>query len=200
MLKRGTRWLCGREVQKSLKESAKQLIIDKINTLKLSTYFDVQADKIITPGDGVITFQGLRDHTADTIKSFEGYHIFWGEEANKLSHRSLQIIRPTFRAEGSELWFSWNPQRKSDPIDEFLRGPTSHALDKVVVEANWRDNPWFPKVLEEERKFDETHNSATYDHVWEGAYATVVKGAYYAPGLAQAKREQTGLFADAATA
>ncbi len=186
---RGTRWLCGRQIQKSLKESAKQLIEDKIRAIGLASYFDCQSDRIITPGDGVISFQGLQEHTAESIKSFEGYRIFWGEEANKLSQKSVQILRPTFRTEGSEMWFSWNPQRKSDPVDELLRGPHAEELGAIVVKANWADNPWFPDVLNKDREYDLKYNAETYQHVWEGAYATIVKGAYYAESLVRAQRE-----------
>lgn len=185
----GTRWLCGREVQKSLKESAKLLIEDKIKAHNLTSLFDIQSDKIRTLGDGIIVFQGLQEHTVDTIKSYEGYDLFWCEEANKLSQRSLDLVRPTFRKPGSELWFSWNPLRKSDPVDSLLRGPNASELGATVIRANWSENPWFPLVLEKERAFDLKHSPETYEHVWEGAYATVVKGAYYAADIAQAMRE-----------
>lgn len=189
VMRPGTRWLCGREVQKSLKESAKLLIEDKIKAHGLTSMFEIQADRIRTPGGGTIIFQGLHEHTAESIKSYEGFDIFWGEEANKLSNRSLEIIRPTFRKDESELWFSWNPFRKSDPIDLLLRGTSVEALGAVVVKSNWRDNPWFPKVLKDEREYDEIHSPETYQHVWEGAYASVVKGAYYASDLAQAAKD-----------
>ena len=69
------------------------------------------------PDDGVITFQGMQDHTADSIKSLEGFKRAWVEEAQTLSTTSLALLRPTIRAPGSELWFSWNPRRKTDPVD-----------------------------------------------------------------------------------
>ena len=97
--------------------------------------------RIITPGGGVIIFQGMQDHTAEIIKSLEGFKIAWIEEAQTLSQRSLALLRPTIRTSGSEIWASWNPRRKSDAIDEFLRQKQPDGA--VVVEANWRDNPWF---------------------------------------------------------
>ncbi len=184
----GTRILCGRQVQKSLKESAMQLIKDKIEKLGAKG-FDVQSTQIITPGGGLIVFQGLAEHTADSIKSYEGFHVFWIEEAHTISEHSLSIIRPTLRAEDSELWFSWNPRRKSDPVDKLLRGPFAKELGAVVVEANWRDNPWLPKVMADERVYDEAHSPDTYQHIWEGQYATIHKGAYFASALADAQRE-----------
>jgi len=185
---KGHRVLCGREVQKSLKESAKRLVEDKIEQLK-APGFRVMQDRIETPGGGVIIFQGLAEHTVESVKSFEGFDKFWCEEANRLSQRSLDLIRPTLRKAGSELWFSWNPFRKSDPVDALLRGPAAKELGAVVVQANWRDNPWFPGVLQDERRFDEAHSPETYQHVWEGQYASVVKGAYYANCLAEARQQ-----------
>ena len=82
----------------------------------------------------------------------EGFRVAWIEEAQTLSHRSLALLRPTIRVEGSEIWASWNPRRKSDAIDEFFRGEKPEGA--IVVEANWRDNPWFTDVLEAERQLD----------------------------------------------
>jgi phage terminase large subunit len=130
----------------------------------------------------------MQDHTADSIKSLEGYRIAWVEEAQSLSARSLQLLRPTIRLEGSELWFGWNPRRKSDAVDALLRGemlPTGAA----VVNANWKDNPKFPAVLEQERLDCLRLQPEQYEHVWQGAYATVLEGAYFAAALALAKQE-----------
>lgn len=182
---KGHRVLCGRQVQKSLKESAMQLVKSKIESLK-APGFRVLNDHIETPGGGVIIFQGLAEHTAETIKSYEGFDIFWLEEAHTLTERTVEIIRPTLRNDNSELWFSWNRRRKSDPVDRLLTGanPPPRA---IVIKANWRDNPWFPTVLEEERRYDEEHHPDTYQHVWEGDYAGVHKGAYYAQALTAAQ-------------
>lgn len=183
----GCRTVCIREVQKSLKESAKRLIEDKIQSLGVGSMFDVQTDQIKTPGGGVILFQGMQDHTAETIKSLEGFDRAWIEEAQTLSERSLALLRPTIRKEGSEIWASWNPRRKSDAIDNFLR--VKNPPGAVIVQANWRDNPWFPNVLEEERKLDQSLYPDRYDHVWEGDYARAFEGAYFAQGLMQAKTD-----------
>ncbi len=190
LLQRGTRAVSIREVQKTLKESSKRLIEDKLRVFGLgeSQGFKVWNEVIETPGDGIITFTGMQDHTADSIKSLEGYRIAWVEEAQTLSHRSLQMLRPTMRLEGSEIWFGWNPRRRTDAVDQLLRGehlPTGAA----VVKANWRDNPRFPKVLEQERLDCLRLQPEQYDHVWEGGYATVLEGAYYAKHIQQAKQE-----------
>jgi phage terminase large subunit len=173
----GTRGVCIRENQRSLRESSKRLIEDKIQALKVGSLFDVQDKLIKAPGDGLIHFQGMQDHTAESIKSLEGYDWAWVEEAQALSARSLKMLRPTIRKPGSELWFSWNPDEPEDPVDALLRGPkriTSTPNRRVaVVHANWRDNPWFPADLEEERLSDLARDQDEYDHVWEGGYVKV---------------------------
>jgi phage terminase large subunit len=190
LLNPGTRAVCIREVQKSLKESAKRLIEDKLGHLGLgeSDGFRVLTDRIDTPGGGVVIFQGMQDHTAESVKSLENFRIAWCEESQSLSARSLGLLRPTIRAEGSELWFSWNPTRKSDPVDQMFRGgelPTG----ATVVKANWSDNPWFPSVLEQERTDCARSQPDQYPHIWEGDYATVLTGAYYAAAISEAKAQ-----------
>lgn len=181
------RTVCIREVQKTLAQSAKLLIEDKIREFERSREFRIFNDCIETPGDGLMLFQGMQDHTAESIKSLEGFDRAWIEEAQTLSERSLTLLRPTIRKEGSEIWASWNPRRKTDAIDRFLRHGAPEG--SVVIEANWRDNPWFPQVLEAERKHDLEHYPDRYEHIWEGAYVTVFEGAYFAKQLAQAKAE-----------
>ncbi|MBM4456115.1 MAG: PBSX family phage terminase large subunit, partial [Verrucomicrobia bacterium] len=118
----------------------------------------------------------------------EGYGRAWVEEAQTLSARSLALLRPTIRAAHSELWFSWNPRRKTDAVDRLLRSAVL-PTGAVVVRANWSDNPKFPEVLAQERRDALRDNPATYDHIWEGGYATVLEGAYFARELAQARTE-----------
>ncbi|MCP4315710.1 MAG: PBSX family phage terminase large subunit [Hyphomicrobiales bacterium] len=183
--------VCIREVQKSLKESAKRLIENKLIDFRLGEAdgFKVFNDVIQTPGDGQITFQGMQNHTAESIKSFEGYGRAWVEEAHMLSSSSLSLLRPTIRADDSELWFSWNPLRKLDPVDKLFRGETS-PTGAQVVRANWSDNPWFPTVLEQERQDCLRDTPEQYDHIWQGGYATVLEGAYYAKDLELARQQR----------
>lgn len=190
LAERGLRSVCIREVQKSLKESAKRLLEDKLGKLGLGEAdgFKVFREVIETPGDGLISFQGMQDHTAESIKSLEGYKRAWCEEAQTLSARSLSLLRPTIRADGSEIWFSWNPRRKSDPVDALMRG-ANPPTGSSVVKANWSDNPWFPSVLDQERRDCLSDNPDQYGHIWEGEYATVIEGAYYAASLAIARKE-----------
>lgn len=192
----GLRLLSFREIQKSLKESAKFLIESKIRKFGLGEAdgFKIFTDRIQTPGDGVIAFTGMQDHTADSIKSYEGFHKAWGEEAHTISAKSLSLLRPTIRWENerlsmaSELGFSWNSRRKSDAVDSMFRGgkPPSSS---ICVRANWSDNPWFPKVLDQERIDCLNNQPEQYDHIWEGGYATVLEGAYYARHIAGAKQQ-----------
>ncbi len=190
MMVRGNRAVCIREVQRTLKESSKRLIEDKLESMRLGAAdgFKVFNEMIQTPGDGVITFQGMQDHNAESIKSLEGFRVAWCEEAQSLSARSLSLLRPTIRAPDSELWFSWNPRRKTDPVDEMLRG-AEMPTGAIVVKANWSDNPYFPAVLEQERLDCLRLQPDQYDHVWNGGYATVLVGAYYARALAEAQAE-----------
>jgi phage terminase large subunit len=190
LAEKGMLSVCIREVQKSLQESSKRLIESKLAEFSLGEAdgFKVFRDVVETPGDGQIIFQGMQDHTAETIKSLEGRKRAWVEEAQTLSARSLSLLRPTIRTPGSELWFGWNPRRKVDPVDQMLRGdhlPT----DAVVVQANWRDNPWFPAVLEQERLDCLRTSPDQYDHIWEGGYAKVLEGAYYAKQLSEARTQ-----------
>lgn len=162
--------VCVREIQKSLNMSVKRLLELKIEALNAGAYFEVQ-DKVIKNrrGDGIIIFQGMQNHTADSIKSLEGYDRAWVEEAQSLSQRSLDLLRPTIRKPGSELWFTWNPNEASDPVDHLLRGETAPP-DSCVVQVNYLDNPWFPDVLKAEMEYDKRRDPDKYAHVWLGGY------------------------------
>lgn len=185
----GTRIACVREIQKSLKESVKLLIEDKIQTFGLGRNFDVKTDTIVTPGGGLIVFQGMADHTADSIKSLEGFDIGYVEEAQTLTAKSLEVLRPTIRKAGSELWFGWNPRSSSDPVDMFFRGPVSPP-DAVIQRVSYRDNPWFPAESEQERAFDEANNPARYGHVWLGEYEPQVVGAIWSREILHRTRRE----------
>lgn len=161
--------VCIREVQKSLAMSVKKLIEQKIEALGVGGMFDVQRDKINAPHGGVIIFTGMQNHTSDSIKSLEGFDIAWVEEAQSLSQRSLDLLRPTIRKPGSEILFTWNPDEESDPVDQFLRGDKVYP-GSVVVEANYEHNPWFPDVLRAEMEYDRGRDPDKYAHIWLGKY------------------------------
>ncbi len=161
--------VCLREVQKSLKFSVKKLLENKISGMNAGAYFDVQNEQIKSSSGGVIIFQGMQDHTSDSIKSLEGFKIAWFEEAQTASQRSLDLLRPTIRAPGSQLWFSWNPNKDTDPIDVLLRGE-SPPPSSIVIQANYRDNPWFPAELRDEMEYDRARDPEKYAHIWLGEY------------------------------
>lgn len=164
----GLRSVCIREYQKSLEQSAKRLIEDKIELLGVSKLFQVQDKRINCPGGGIIIFEGMQGHTADSIKSLEGYDRAWVEEAQRLSQRSLDLLRPTIRKDGSEIWFSWNPNLPTDPVDNFLR--QSPPDSSIVVNANYTDNPWLPSVMRDEMEYDKRRDQDRYAHIWLGDY------------------------------
>jgi phage terminase large subunit len=192
---RPSRIVCVREVQQSLEQSVMRLLEDTIKKLNVGSKFNVMHAHIETPGDGMIIFRGMKDSTAESIKSLEGFDVCWVEEAQSLSARSLELLRPTIRKEScrycyfdkeeckkrrctnvqghqidpSEIWCSWNPRNATDPVDMLLRGPELPP-DAIVVESNWRDNPWFPDVLRREMEYDRRRDPEKYQHVWEGGY------------------------------
>ena len=161
--------VCIREVQRTLNQSVKKLIEQKIESLKVAHLFTVQEAQILAKNGGRIIFQGMQNHTADSIKSLEGYDIAWVEESQSLSQKSLDMLRPTIRKAGSEMWFSWNPSQATDPVDVLLRGE-SLPPGAVVIQANYRDNPWLPEELKLEIEYDKRRDPDKFAHVWLGEY------------------------------
>lgn len=161
-------FVCLREVQKSLEFSVRKLLVSKINQHNAGAYFDVYDKKLVTKWGGVTVFQGMNDLTADSIKSLEGFDRAWIEEAQNFGSVSLDMLRPTIRKPGSQIWASWNPRFPTDPVDHFLRA--AKPADAVVVEANWRDNPYFSEESRRDMEYDRAHDPEKYQHVWEGKY------------------------------
>lgn len=171
------RAVCVREVQRSLDQSVKKLLEDKIAQLQVGDHFEVRATEIhvldkARRRSGLITFQGMQDHTAASIKSLEGYRIAWVEEAQSLSKRSLELLTPTLRAPGAEIWFSWNPGLPSDPVDAFMRAPgADEDPDIVCVAVTFADNPWFAETsLAADMARDRRRDPDKHAHVWLGGY------------------------------
>lgn len=167
---RQTRCVCIREVQNTIKDSVKQLLEDKIATLGLGAYFRSIENEIRGPHGSLIIFKGMQSYNADNIKSLEAYDVAWVEEAQTLSQHSLDLLRPTIRKQGSELWFSWNPRYKTDPVDKFFR--KDPPPDAISVLVNHVDNPWFPEVLKKEMAHDFSVDPDKADHIWNGAYGS----------------------------
>lgn len=180
-----TRAVCIREVQNSLKESVRQLLIDKIAKFGLQDSFEVLEAEVRGPNGSLIIFRGMQAYNAETIKSLEGYDVAWVEEAQTLSHTSLRMLRPTIRAPGSELWFTWNPRHDSDAVDDFFRG-ASPPSRSIIKRVNYNDNPYLPDEMVQEMQDDRRRNPEMATHVWDGGYEIVSEGAYYAVALADA--------------
>lgn len=175
----GLRMVCIREVQKDLKHSSKSLIerVLAANGLGEQQGFKVYDSVIKLPKDGIMIFNGMQDHTADSVKSLDGFHRAFWEEAQTATLRTLELLIPTIRWEDtgrgleSELWFGWNRTNVDDPVDVLLTKTKPEGA--IVVQANWRDNPWFPNVLKREKDAMKAVDPARYLHVWEGEYRTI---------------------------
>lgn len=171
------RILCTREVQKSIKDSVHRLLSDQVQALGLGQFYEVLENEIRGRNGTVFLFAGLAQHTVESIKSFEGVDIVWIEEAQVVTKRSWDVLTPTIRKEGSEIWLSLNPDMESDETyQRFVARPPAGAL---VIQMNWRDNPWFPEVLERERLDTKQRDPDDYDNIWEGVPKRVAVGAIY---------------------
>lgn len=180
-----TRVLCTREVQRSIQQSVHQLLRDQIEQLGLSGFYDVLATEIRGKNGTQFFFGGLSDQTAESLKSFEGVDVAWVEEAQAVSKRSWDILIPTIRKERSEIWITYNPELDSDETHK--RFTINPPPDCVNVELNYSDNPYFPAVLEQERKHAQaTMKPEEYAHIWEGKCKPAVEGAIYFDQMAQA--------------
>lgn len=173
------RILCTREVQKSIKDSVHKLLSDQIQAMGLGSFYEIQATVIKGRNGTEVLFAGLSDLTAESIKSFEGVDIVWCEEAQAISKRSWDILVPTIRKDGSEIWISMNPELDTD--ETWLRFVQSPPPDTVLMRVNYGDNPWFPKVLEDERQHAQrSMPKADYENIWEGVCRPTAAGAIYA--------------------
>lgn len=183
-----TRAVCIREVQNSIRDSVRQLLIDKIDKFGLRSFFEITDGEIRGRNGSLIVFRGMQSYNAENIKSLEDFDIAWVEEAQTFSEKSLRLLRPTIRKEGSELWFTWNPRYEDDPVDAFFRG-ANPPEDAIVLKCSLEDNPWATSVLIRERDEDFRRDPEMARHVWGGDYEIVSEGAYYARMIAKAEEE-----------
>lgn len=177
------RVLCGREVQKSIRESVHQLLSDQIELLGLGGFYEILSTEIRGRNGTRFTYAGISQLTTDSIKSYEGYDRFWGEESHTFSRRSLDILTPTFRKDGSELMFTLNPELDTDEIwARYIETPDD---DTLIIDCSYHNNPWFPDVLEKERQSFlrqvemGKRTQSDYDWIWEGKCKPAVDGAIY---------------------
>lgn len=181
------RILCAREVQKSMKDSVHRLLKDQIEAMGYGHFFEVLDTEIRGKNGSLFLFAGLQSHTVDSIKSFEGVSIVWVEEGHGVSKKSWDTLIPTIRKPGSEIWVTLNPDMDTD--DTYVRFIAAPSDDTWLCEVNWRDNPWFPEVLEQERLKAQRTDPESYEHIWEGKPRRVAEGAIY-------RHEIDALFAD----
>jgi len=185
------RILCTREVQKSIKDSVHKLLSDQIEALGLGYAYEILANTIRGINGTEFIFTGLSSQTVESIKSFEGMDRCWAEEAHKISRRSWDVLIPTIRKEDSEIWLSLNPELDTDETyTRFIENP---PVDSFVQLVNYPDNPWFPKVLDSERKELlrqvelGLRSQDDYDNIWEGKCKSAVDGAIYFNEVTDAK-------------
>jgi phage terminase large subunit len=162
---RKLRIICTREYQNSMKESVHQILSDQIDRMNLNNFYEVLQSAITGRNGTEFIFAGIKTNPRK-IKSTEGIDICWVEEAEKVSKDSWQMLIPTIRKDGSEIWVSFNPDEETDPTyQRFVDNPPPGA---IVKEVNWRDNPWFPEVLRKEKDYLASVDMDAYEHVWEG--------------------------------
>ena len=171
------RVLCAREIQKSMKDSVHRLLKDQITDLNLTDEYEVLDTEIRGKNGSIFLFAGLQSHTVDSIKSFEGVDRVWVEEAHSVSAKSWDTLIPTIRKPDSEIWVTLNPDMDTD--ETYVRFIATPSEDTWLCEINWRDNPWFPYVLELERQKAQRTDPASYEHIWEGKPRRVADGAIY---------------------
>lgn len=182
------RFLCAREVQKSIKDSVHKLLSDQIVALGLEGFYEVLETEIRGRNGTEFIFAGLSGQTITSIKSFEGITKVWVEEANTVTKKSWSILTPTIRTEGSEIWATFNPELDTDETyQRFVDHPPPNAF---VCKLTYLDNPWFPKVLEDERiQCELTESEEDYRNIWLGECRSAVAGAIYAKEVAAMVRE-----------
>lgn len=185
------RFLCTREIQKSIDESVYQLLSDVIEQLGYQDFYTLNKANITGLNKSTFLFAGLRSQDVAKLKSTERIMVCWCEEAHVLSEKSLDVLSPTIREENSVIIYTYNPELEDDPVH--ARFALKPQKDVCVVDMNWRDNKWFPKVLEGERQrmfdADTTEGKTKYHWIWEGHTLPAVEGAIFAAEVARLQNE-----------
>jgi len=181
------RILCAREFQTSLKDSVHKLLCDQIESLGLMGFYEITQASIRAQNGTEFFFSGLKNNVTN-IKSFEGVDICWVEEAANVSKLSWNVLIPTIRKEGSEIWISFNPELETD--ETYQRFVVKPPNDSIVTKINWSDNPWFPETLNLERESLKNRDLDSYNTVWEGVCRQTVDGAIFAREMQMAELQQ----------
>jgi phage terminase large subunit len=182
------RWLCAREIQKTISESVHRVLADQIGLLGLDEFYTIQETVIRGANGSEFVFAGIRGQDVAKIKSFEGVDRCWVEEAQVVTKKSWDILLPTIRKPGSEFWITFNPELDSD--ETYVRFVTHAPADAVVIEMNWRDNPWFPAELRTLKDEWLARDPEGYETVWEGKCRPAVEGAIYRKEIEAMAREK----------
>jgi phage terminase large subunit len=180
------RILCAREFQTSIKDSVHKLLCDQIEALGLLGFYEITQNSIRGRNGTEFSFVGLKNNVSN-IKSYEGVDICWVEEAQTTSRLSWNILIPTIRKQGSEIWISFNPELETDETyQRFVLNPPDSC---ILIKINWSDNPWFPETLRLEKDALKNRDLEAYNQVWEGLCRQSVDGAIFAKELQQAEVE-----------
>ena len=185
---RTLRVLCTREIQRSIKDSVHQLLADQIKELGLEAHYTVKNDEIVGDNGTRFFFAGLRQQEILNLKSIEAVDRCWIEEAQSVSERSWQVLVPTIRKPGSEIWVTFNPHLITDPT--YQRLILNTPPDAVIIHASYKDNPWFPPELDQERIHCLKTDPDNYENIWEGKPRETVEGAIYHSEIVSAINEK----------
>jgi len=178
------RILCAREFQTSIQQSVHKLLSDQIIAMNLQGFYKVTQTEIRGTNGSEFSFAGLRNNVTN-IKSFEGVDICWVEEAQSVSKLSWNVLIPTIRKEGSEIWISFNPELETD--ETYQRFVLNPPEDCIIIKINWSDNPWFPETLRLEKDALKMRDINAYNMVWEGLCKQSVDGAVFAREMQMAE-------------
>ena len=180
------RILCAREFQTSIKDSVHKLLCDQIESLGLLSFYEITQTSIRGRNGTEFSFVGLKNNVSN-IKSYEGVDICWVEEAQTTSRLSWNILIPTIRKEGSEIWISFNPELETD--ETYQRFVANPPQDSITMKVNWSDNPWFPDTLRLEKDALKLRDEEAYNQVWEGLCRQTVDGAIFAKEMQNAEKD-----------
>ena len=180
------RILCAREFMTSMRDSVHKLLCDQIEALGLLGFYEITQASIRAKNGTEFAFVGLKNNIAN-VKSYEGVDICWVEEAQTVSRLSWNVLIPTIRKEGSEIWVSFNPELETDETyQRFVANPPG---DSIQIKINWYDNPWFPDTLKLEKDALKLRDEEAYNQVWEGLCRQTVDGAIFAKEMQQAEKD-----------
>jgi phage terminase large subunit len=180
------RILCAREFMTSMRDSVHKLLCDQIESLGLIGFYDITQASIRGKNGTEFSFVGLKNNIAN-VKSYEGVDICWVEEAQTVSRLSWNVLIPTIRKEGSEIWVSFNPELETD--ETYQRFVANPPADSITMKVNWYDNPWFPDTLKLEKDALKQRDEEAYNQVWEGLCRQTVDGAIFAKEMQQAEKD-----------